>query len=117
MVECGYGARFAFEAFAELRIRCNMRGQDFDRDIATKASVSCSIDLSHAPRTNERADLVRAETCARRKRHRASVKVGRSYRLSGGEADQFRTGLHTATLFCGRQKRKEGVSHHDGSSL
>ena len=89
MVECGHGAGFALEALATLRIRCNVREQDFDRDIATKASVSCSIDFSHSTRPNEREDLVRAETGARRKRHRVSVRVGRSYPLSGGEADQL----------------------------
>jgi hypothetical protein len=46
MVERGHGAGFALEAFAELRIRCNVRGQDFDRDIPTKASVSRTIDFS-----------------------------------------------------------------------
>ena len=82
-----HGAGFALEAFAELRIRCNVRGQDFDRDIATKASVSCSIDFSNSARANERADLVCAETGAGRKRHRVSVRVGRSYPLSVGEAE------------------------------
>ena len=56
------GAGFALEAFAELRIRCNVRGQDFDRDGAIEASVAGFVDFTHAPRTNGREDLVGAET-------------------------------------------------------
>jgi hypothetical protein len=52
MIQRGDRARFALEALAEIRIRCDMRRQDFDRHGALEPRVDGSVDLSHTPGTD-----------------------------------------------------------------
>jgi hypothetical protein len=76
VVQCCGSTGFLLEPLETFGIIYNSGWENFDRDIPTQASVFSSIHLSHAPRTKEREDLVRAETGARRKRHRG---VGESW--------------------------------------
>jgi hypothetical protein len=52
------GLRFTSEAFAELR------GGDFDRNVAIQSRISGPIHLTHASSTDGRKDFVRAECIA-----------------------------------------------------
>ena len=54
VIERGDRPRFALEPFAELRIRCERRRQDFDRDDAIQPGVAGLVDLAHAARTEQR---------------------------------------------------------------
>jgi len=64
MVQRRDGARFAVEAFAELRIRRQRVRQDLDRHRAIEARIARPIHLPHAARAEGRLDLIRAETGA-----------------------------------------------------
>ena len=72
MVEGGNRPRLAFKPFPEVRVRRDIRRQDFDRDAAIQACVARFVDFAHAARTDERDDFVRAETSAGSKGHRRS---------------------------------------------
>ena len=64
--------RLLLEPLAGFGRRGPMRGQDLDRDRAIEAGVACLVDLTHAPRSERREDLVRPEA------------------LTGGQAHGFR---------------------------
>ena len=70
------GLRFTSEAFAELR------GGDFDRNVAIQSRISGPIHLTHASSTDGRKDFVRAEFVAYRKRH-----VSESVKFSGSNSN------------------------------
>jgi hypothetical protein len=71
----GDGFGFTLEALRELR------GGNFDRDVAIQPRVSGSVHLAHAALADGRKDFVRAEFCAGRKRHRVDrAKFSRSER-------------------------------------
>ena len=57
-------ARISASPDGELRLG------DFDGDVAAQARVVCAVDLAHAALTQKIADLVVAQNCARRERHR-----------------------------------------------
>ena len=48
------------------RISRNAGREDFDRHLAAKPCVSCSIHLAHTARADEREDFISAETSAGR---------------------------------------------------
>ena len=55
------GARFAVEAFAELRVGGQRLGEHFDRDGAIETRVSAFVHLAHAARADLRGHFVDAE--------------------------------------------------------
>ena len=61
MGEPRQGARFAVEAFAELRVGGESFRQDLDRHRAIQARVSAFVDLAHAARADLRGHFVDAE--------------------------------------------------------
>ena len=62
MGESRDGARFAVEAFAELRVGGQCLGEHFDRDGAIETRVSAFVHLAHAARADLRGNFVDAET-------------------------------------------------------
>ena len=64
MGESRNGARFAVEAFAELRVGGQRLGEHLDRDGAIEARVSAFVHLAHAARADLRGNFVDAETGA-----------------------------------------------------
>ncbi len=63
MGESRDGARFAVEAFAELRVGGQRLGEHLDRDGAIETRVSAFVHLAHAARADLRGDFVDAEAC------------------------------------------------------
>ena len=61
MGESRDGARFAVEAFAELRVGGQRLGEHFDRDGAIEARVSSFVHLAHATCADLRGHFVGAE--------------------------------------------------------
>jgi len=61
MVEGGQCPAFVFEAPEPVRSSCGARAQDLDGHLSFEPWVSSAIDLTHASRAEEGADLVRAE--------------------------------------------------------
>src|SRR6266545_801842 len=66
-------ARLAFESCGSCRIAGEVIRKYLDRHIARKLYVARLVDLTHPPGAERREDFVRAETSARRKRHRYLV--------------------------------------------
>ena len=62
-------AGLAIEPLAQIRIRSDVRGQDFNGDRAIKPRVPGFVDLAHSAGPQGRLDLVRAEACTGRKSH------------------------------------------------
>ena len=69
MVQRRDGARFAIESLAQIRIRSNVRGQDFDGDCTFEARVARFVDLAHAASAQRGNDFVRPEANTGRERH------------------------------------------------
>jgi hypothetical protein len=61
---------FTVEPRQRLRIVGETLGQDFDGDDPVEARVAGLVDFAHAARTDEREDLVGAESCAGSEAHR-----------------------------------------------
>ena len=61
MVEGGSGPGFLDEAPPAALVRHALGGKDLDRDFPTQARVAGAIDLPHAPRAQQREDLVGPE--------------------------------------------------------
>src|SRR5580658_5553445 len=79
MIQRGDGFGFTLEALAELR------GGDFDRDVAIQPRVSGAIHLSHAASAEGRKDFVGTESVARRERHlNDAAKFTRSRKIAPG---------------------------------
>jgi len=53
---------FALEALLAKGIGIKLRGQDLDRDGASKPSVGCALHFAHAACAERRDDLVRAQS-------------------------------------------------------
>ena len=64
MIERGEEAGFAREAGTTLGVRCEVRRQDLDGDVAPQLAVARAIDLAHAARAERRHDRVRPELTA-----------------------------------------------------
>ncbi len=64
MVQRRQDAGFSLEANQPLRVRCECRRQDFERNVASESGVECPVHVTHSARTHEAADLERAETLA-----------------------------------------------------
>jgi hypothetical protein len=61
VIEVRDRARFVLEAFTELQVSRDVRGQYLDRDGALQASVARFVDFAHAAGPERGLDLVRAE--------------------------------------------------------
>ena len=70
MRELRDGARFAVEAFAELRIDGKRRRQDFDGDGAIQTRVARLVDLAHPASADGGLDFVRPEPGSKGQRHK-----------------------------------------------
>ena len=64
MIEGGNGARFAFEAFARLRIVVDARQQHLDRDGPVQPRVARLVHFAHAAGAKRRDHLVGADATA-----------------------------------------------------
>jgi hypothetical protein len=73
----GFG--FAVETGAEVGASGQVRGKNFDRNVASEASVARAVDLAHAASAGGRQNLVGAELGAGRERH----AVAANYRTGG----------------------------------
>ena len=73
MIEARDRARLALQSRAELRVRGELGGEDFHRDVAPEARVDGAIDLAHATRADRADDLVRTELCVRREHARGEA--------------------------------------------
>ena len=69
VIERGNRARFAIESFAELWVRGEVRGKDFDCYPTIEPRVASEIDLAHPSRADERENFVSAKADARRDGH------------------------------------------------
>jgi hypothetical protein len=63
MIQCGNGLGLALETFAELR------GGNFDSDVATQAWVMRAVDRSHAAFANWLDNFIVSESVAGRQWH------------------------------------------------
>ena len=61
--------RFALEPGEPVRVGGQRVGQDLERDIALQLAIAGAVNFSHTPRSQGRANFVRAEVGAREKRH------------------------------------------------
>ena len=61
VVQGGDRARFALEPLLQIGIGRNMLGQHFDGDGAVQTGVTGPVDLTHAPFTEGRLDLIRTQ--------------------------------------------------------
>ena len=50
MIQSGRGFRLAHKPFHSIAIRCQVRGQNFQRDFAIKFCVLREVHFAHAPR-------------------------------------------------------------------
>ncbi len=64
MIERRDRARLAVEAFAQLRVGGERGGEDLDRHRAIEPRIPGAVDLTHAPRADERDDFISAEAYA-----------------------------------------------------
>ena len=92
MIERGYGAGFAFEAFGELLFG------DFDGDRAVETRVAGAIHLAHASGAEQPEDLVWSEARSRSQRHRLSDDCivsgrGNDAEFGGGAAQELLANL------------------------
>jgi hypothetical protein len=60
---------FRFEAFPELRVGREGRGQDFDGNGSIEAGVPGSVDFSHAASADGGLDFVRPKASSEEKAH------------------------------------------------
>ena len=61
VIQRGDGARFTVEALPELRIGCELRGENLDGDDAVEPRIAGPIDLAHAAGAKGGLNLVWAE--------------------------------------------------------
>ena len=75
MIQCGEGPRFTVEARETLSLRRKRVGQNSNRDVTAEIGVRGPVDLAHATDPDLIDDLVRAEPCAREKRHESEAII------------------------------------------
>jgi hypothetical protein len=63
-------ARLAVESLAKLRVCCERRRKNLDRNGAIEAGINCSVDLSHPARAGDGLNCVRSEPKALCQCHR-----------------------------------------------
>src|SRR5262249_11323337 len=61
MIQRGEHPRLTLEAGKTGSVSGEGVRKNLDRDVAPEACIACAIDLSHAPRTQERIDAIGAE--------------------------------------------------------
>lgn len=69
MLQAGDGPGLALNPGAEIRVRTEVCGKDFDSDGAVQPRVARLVDLPHAARAQGRLDFVGTELCARGQGH------------------------------------------------
>ena len=75
VIERGRRFRFLLESVQTVGVSGNGGGQDFDGNVTRQARIASSIDLSHAPCTQEGDNLIRAQASARLQRHGANIGI------------------------------------------
>ena len=89
MVQRGDGASLLLEAPQAIGIAGERCRQNFERDVASEASIASAIAFAHHPRANGREDFVRAEFCAESERHLCSQLYSEGLFTAGLSGSHF----------------------------
>ena len=73
MIQRGQHVRLTLEPFHPVAIRCELGGQEFQRDIAIQLSIGGPIHLTQSSNANQRQNVEVAESAAGFQRHVAGI--------------------------------------------